>query len=578
MSENTTAEVQQPEAGEVDEYVRRDVGRLEYLDPRVVVVDPFNHRKNRDDRPVEPDPVLIASVEARGVEDPIVVRLQADGQTLGVVAGQRRLRAAQLAAQKAKKAGRPIPEIPALVRDDLAGVDDDALVSSLIENTQRQNPTTRDVVETLSLLSDMDITPVQRKRHAKALGYKPEDITAAQKVAELDDRTMHDALNSFDLVEAAEYAEVAELSGARWKLQDAKREDTAAKDKGRGHWKHALEQLRQNLADQQARAALEAELRGNAVTIVRNRYSWDGAVARPLADLLNAAGKPMTKAHHAKTCHHHAATIHADKVRAVWMCADWRSAGHQLTPKAAETETAPQPEASREEAAAERRAVIEGNKEWRAARTVRQEFITALIADKRGISDAAWLLMMRTVSGTSYLWHHFTGRRSTELVAKFLGVPDPNEGRSSWDVVDDPFESVVGRTPKARRGAFLFAQVAAAWEDDAMGDRAWRSVQDNTVSWLQFLAAEGYTLSDIENRALADAASEPAQPEVAEDQDDAEHQDDLEAAQADDAIEDDEAPADEDDAEVRRQEAHSDCIEPHRNADGEYVDCDGRPI
>jgi ParB family chromosome partitioning protein len=566
MSENTTT----AEQAEAAEYVRREVGRLEYLDPRTLVVDPFNHRKERDGQPIEPDADLIASVEALGVHTPITVRPQADGDTLGVIAGQRRLLAAQRAAAKATKAGKPVPLIPALVRDDLAGVDDDALVMSVIENTQRRAATTRDTVEALSLLDGMELTTVQRKRHAKALGVRPEEIAAARKVAELDDRAMREAVNSFDLVEAAEYAEVAELSDARWKLQQAKREDADAKDKGRGHWKHCLEQLRQRLADRQARAALEEELRGNAVTIVSHRYTWNGSQARPLTDLLTAAGKTMTRAHHAKTCQHHAASIDPDKVRAVWMCADWREAGHQLTPKAAETAREPE-QVSREEAAAERRAVIEGNKAWRAARTVRQQFIADLIAAKSGISDAAWLLTLRTISGTSYLWHHFTGRRATDLVAKFLGVPDPNEGRSAWDRIDSPFEAVIGRTSKGRRGSFLFAQVAAAWEEDAMGDRAWRDGGDRsaTAEWLTFLRAEGYTLSEIEARALASATPADQLSEAATGTAAPEPADVTEDAQASDVTEG-EAP---DDPASGQQEQSA---EPQHDAEGEPADRDTR--
>jgi ParB family chromosome partitioning protein len=585
-----------PTKDQATEFVRHDVGRLEYVDPRTLVVDPFNHRKARDGQAVRADARLIASVEIKGVETPLTVRLQEDGTTLGVVKGQRRLLAALALAEKAQKAGRPITEVPVLIRDDLVGADDEAVSSSMIENTHREQASTRDDLEALSLLSAMEITAAQRTRHAKALGYKPAELAAAAKVNAMDDQAMGQALQDFDLVEAAEYAEVAELGNAQWTLRQAKRRDQEATGKkGRGHWAHALETLRQQLADRQRRTELEAELRGNAVTLLDQRYSWTSTPARPLPDLRTPAGKKITSSQHAKTCVHHAAYIDRDTVKPVWMCADWQAAGHRLSDQAAAQvpEQAGQP--SQAQKTADRNRVVANNKKWKTARTVRQQFLVELIARKT-ISDAAWVLVLDTITGTSNAYAKAVGRNRTDLLATLLQVADPNEG-SGWKRAEHPFLPVIGRIGKARRGNILLAHVCAVFEQEAMGDRAWRTpATSGAPAWLEFLASEGYVPSELEaevmaqGKPVADAQDEP-EPVPAEDPDQADQQAadaegepeapaedvDHEAADAehsaDEPQEPDDDPADAEDSE----DPHAGCTQPHTGPDG-YVDCDGKPL
>ncbi len=84
--------------------------------------NPFQPRSRFDDAALRE---LAASIKASGVLQPVLVRRQADGYQL--VAGERRLRAAQLAG---------LQWIPAIVRD----VDDRELMElALIENVQRED-------------------------------------------------------------------------------------------------------------------------------------------------------------------------------------------------------------------------------------------------------------------------------------------------------------------------------------------------------------------------------------------------------------------------------------------------------
>ncbi|HKQ59591.1 MAG TPA: ParB/RepB/Spo0J family partition protein [Candidatus Eisenbacteria bacterium] len=96
---------------------------------------PYQPRTRFDDAALQE---LAASIKASGVLQPVIVRRHADGYQL--VAGERRLRAAQLAG---------LDQIPAIIRD----VDDREMMElALIENIQRE-----------------DLTPIDEAKAYKAL-------------------------------------------------------------------------------------------------------------------------------------------------------------------------------------------------------------------------------------------------------------------------------------------------------------------------------------------------------------------------------------------------------------------------
>lgn len=88
-------------------------------------------RRGRFQPRIDMDPTgleeLTNSIRAQGVVQPIIVRLQEDGEHYEIIAGERRWRAAQAAG---------LAEIPAVLRDV---PDEEALAIALIENIQREN-------------------------------------------------------------------------------------------------------------------------------------------------------------------------------------------------------------------------------------------------------------------------------------------------------------------------------------------------------------------------------------------------------------------------------------------------------
>lgn len=96
--------------------------KIVYLKPEQIKPSPFQPRQDFDSQSLEE---LTQSIKEKGVIQPILVRRKGDVYEL--IAGERRLRAAQLSNLK---------EIPAIVKDV---ADEDSLELALIENIQRQD-------------------------------------------------------------------------------------------------------------------------------------------------------------------------------------------------------------------------------------------------------------------------------------------------------------------------------------------------------------------------------------------------------------------------------------------------------
>ncbi|MFE7759705.1 ParB/RepB/Spo0J family partition protein [Streptomyces sp. NPDC057429] len=487
MSEKTTAAPAQIPTG------LEALGRLTEFDPRSLVLDPRNARTEN----VKPDHAMLASVERIGVQEPISVRLLEDG-TFGVFKGQRRWLAATAAAKKAAAKGAPVRPIPAFVREDLNGNDTEALLLSMVENTQRAPMTHRDTLNGAAQLELIGVTEADRRRAAGILGLKRESLRAAKQAAALTPEGLQDgARHAFDLTELADLQDVEEVSGAASKLAYARRQDAEAKGKNtRGHWQHAMASLRQERDEQRKRqAAVQALTEAGVKVLPRYSRSDDTAVA--LDQITTRLGKELTPKTHAQ-CAGHAARLDED-AEPVYFCTDPEKNGHTLknAPDAAE-------EAQAQDAArAERKRVLAQNKAARAAREVRTEFVAQLCKGK-SLSDAAWTLVLTTVMNGSDTYRKFINRtqaKATAAVAKFTAGPAPE------DNADDPFTALIQRTGKARRPQLMMAQVAAAFEDE-MHDKAWATKTTTQVMWLTFLEGEGYTLSAHES-AILDRAAAP---------------------------------------------------------------------
>ncbi|MFD8985399.1 ParB N-terminal domain-containing protein [Streptomyces sp. NPDC059564] len=480
-------------------------GRFIWADPRELVVDAFNHRKTRgdDDNGTEPDASLIESVIEFGVNTPLLLRPQTGAQDglLGVVFGQRRMKAAAIAAERAIAAGQPIRLVPAIVRDDLRDVDDEALSLSVVENVHRRQATSLDVLDAAEQLALMPVGKMRKERAARALGIKPEEVAAAPQAAKLSTRALREAnAAAFDLVDMADYHSVENLGGALTTLKHAKKKDTEAGDSSRGHWAHALAELRQKQKDEEERARILEELKTSGVTVVAWNAHREHGNSRSLTDLVSDIGNAMTAELH-QECPGHAAALIPGDTAVEWLCTDWKRYDHELTDS--ESAAAKVPKSTPEMLEAVRK-VRRYNKAWRTAREVRRDYISQLCAAGGEANDATWVLILSTITGTSDHYGRAATRPKTDLISSFLGMKDPNGDLDHWHRVPNPYGPVIATTAKTRRWRLLLAQVAAMFESEVMHDGAWRNVEPHTVTWLSYLKEQGYKLSEVEAEILAE--------------------------------------------------------------------------
>ncbi|MCW8103546.1 ParB/RepB/Spo0J family partition protein [Streptomyces tauricus] len=461
------------------------------LEPALIVRDDYNARTTA----TEPDDDLKASVAELGVQDPIHVRPQADG-TYGAFKGWRRAQAQQAANATAKADDRPIRKIPAIIRADLVGNDAMTHLLSLIENDHREQMHDRDRVKAIETLALIDVSEEQREAMARALKIKRAELRAAREAGRLDDTQLRRARGQgFDLMQMAEMAEVRDVSQAVAVLESAHAKDAAEEGGGRGHWDQALAGLRQAKADAEARQSALDRLEKAEVPLLPDSFPWGTKdTSRPLTDLRTPLGAPLTPDKHAY-CSGHAARLD-EEFRPVWYCSDPAKHGHKLRPGAKQAKQSMSPE--EKEA---RTRTIAGNKAWKAARTVREDFVKRLCKGK-SLPEPVRQFALRTVMSPPYLYAKWCEKGETEAVAQFLGVPDPNADRSRYSRDGDPFDDLVSRQGKTKGWHQVFAQVAAAFEYSMREPKAWQGLGRHQAAYLLCLKAEGYRLSDVEELAV----------------------------------------------------------------------------
>jgi len=395
-----------------------------YLDPSVLVRDEHNARTTD----TEPDERLVRSVKEIGVEEAISVRPLNDGTgRYGVFKGWRRSQAAQIANATAVEEGREPREVPAFVRADLVGRDGWTRFLSLTENDIREDMALRDTVHAVEL-SLVGMSEVERSRATRAMGLGRNASQAARKASQLKDSDLRKATaEGLDLEQLAAFYEVQEVTGALRKLTEAMERDTEEGKGKRGHWDHAMSQLRQEMADTKARETAVKALADVKIPLLKDHFGWgEKDLSRPLSQLTTALLNPITPEMHA-SCPGHSARLDENN-EPVWYCSDPEKYRHRLT---AEAKKPAGP--GDEEKKAERRRTIARNKAWRAARETRKDFISQLCQAKT-LPEEARKLALRTDDGHAVLLRSGSSsmRARTSLV--------------SWES-----RTPRGRTPSRRR-------------------------------------------------------------------------------------------------------------------------------
>ncbi|NKS56559.1 ParB N-terminal domain-containing protein [Rhodococcus hoagii] len=450
---------------------------------------------------------FLQSIAEHGVMTPPTAVRTADGQ-LRVRTGHRRTAAA---------VHNGLTAIPVLIIGDEA-TDDAATIDRLAkqwaENEHRTGLDHADKVDTVEQLSLLGVPAGQI---AKRLKTTRREVAAAVAVARND--TARERLTDLDLTldEAAAFAEFADDPAALAALEHAI---------GTGRLAHVAQSLRDRRAEHAAALEAGRAYAAEGITIYTEHPTY-GSGPRPLHSLVDADGKEPTREDIApehlaaymqgrviyldketgeevdedaidftagpddepEEGYHHPDTVDAshDDYRAFWYCIDPDAAG--LRDRYGRAASAPQDDSDDAKAAraAERRAVIDNNKEWASAETVRRAWLTDLAARKSAPKGAAAFIATTLATRSRLLdAYHVEGTRTAILGADRKGIA-----------------AMIAKASDARAQLLALVQILAAYEA-ATDKNDWRTINPDTVTYLRYLEASGYTLSDIELRAVGE--------------------------------------------------------------------------
>lgn len=485
---------------------------MQHIDPHLLLVDANVRRDARTDAD------LVASVRDLGVLVPIVAVRTAEGR-LRVRLGHRRTLAAI-------EAGRPtVPVVVAAEEGSGEAAEVERLVTQWAENEHRAGLTTADRVGVIAQLTAFGISPTQIVKRTRA---KRGEVTAALAVA--GSKLAQAATVRYDFLDLAQAATVAEFEDDP---EAVKALVVAARD---GQFDHTAQRLRDARAEAAERTGVADELRAVGVTVIDRPGSDD--TATDLQRLTDADGAQLTEDTH-RGCPGHAAYVttlsgyvtpdadrppHDDadslddpddvdpaeandtgqKSPPVWrswigarhVCTDPAGHGHRDRWSGADSgadrkKAAEMDDDEREAARAQRRDVIESNKAWASAETVRRTWLRQLLTRKTAPKGTGPFLAAALANDGNMV----TGVGGNQLAVELLGCAEAgSHGRST------ALAALVEQAGEARALMLTLAQLLAGYEECT--DRSdWRTVRPHTAHYLLFLQSCGYILAPVEQRA-----------------------------------------------------------------------------
>lgn len=468
-----------------------------HVDPATLVVGANARIDARLDR------AFIASIRERGVLTPILAYHDEDAR-LVVLHGQRRTLAAV-------DTGRQLVPVAVVARPQ----DVDRLVDQVSENDHRAALTTGERVAAYEQLAALGVSAAQI---AKRTAAKKPAVVAGLAVA--GSAVARGALQRWDWLDLEQAAVLAEFDDDP---EAVKRLSVAAKQGG--GFNHVAQRLRDERTEAAAVAASTAAFAEQGLTIVA-RPAYNDPKAKRLDQLLHD-GEDLTAEAHA-ACPGHAAfvvtewryadeqvdaeggiaddvdpdaeaTLHVDPV---YVCTDFAAHGHTsrygaYTATGRPVAASEQSDTAREAARAERRDVIESNKAWVSAETVRRDWLRGHLGRKTAPKGAALFV----ADGLARCGHGIESafQDGHRFYLDLLGLEHPpgydNKGGTIADLLVGASEA---RAQMVALGLLLAAYEAATSKD------SWRHVNSATARYLRYLQSQGYELADVERRACGD--------------------------------------------------------------------------
>lgn len=431
------------------------------------------------------DKSFVASIKQHGVLSAITGQADDEGH-VHVRMGQRRTLAAI-------EAGRD--EVPVMVLPAEASADEAArIIEQLAENDHRAAITDNDRVAAVEALTGLGLSAGQIQRRTN----RPKaEVAAAITVNESQSARKAVTDATLTLEQGAVLAEFEDDPEAVEELMQTAQDG------------HGFEHRAQRIRDERERAvvvaAAEEDLTRQGITVTDPPVFYgigsDTGSEYPrrtrLTDLVTPGDREnITEEDHAQ-CEGHAASVRAvfnredeqGRYRAEvrYLCTDPKKYGHadRYAASSGKTPAAEMTEEEREQAKAARREVIDNNKAWEAAETVRRDWLTDYLTRKSAPKDAAPFIAAALAKG----WGGAdVGHHTVPGMLDGLGV--------------DATAEAAEKVSQSRALVLVLARVLAAYEAQTSRED-WRTTNPGTRAYLMFLAAHGYDLSEVEQRAAA---------------------------------------------------------------------------
>jgi len=459
--------------------------KLIELDPRELIEDARNVRTDHGDLAG-----MVATMQEVGVVQPIHVTATEDGRWM-VLAGRRRTAAAIQAG---------LDTVPCLYRETNGTGPEDASadrIRSLVENVQRKD---LNATEEAEGWRQLELAGLEVDAIAKVAGVAKERVAKGLAVGASAIATAVSRKYDLTLEQSVVLAEFDDD-------KEAIKELTAYAVKEPERFMHRASRMRQDREGQRALKAEQDKLTAKGVALFTGSIGYGGAGVEYLRALKDAETKKvLTPAAH-KKCPGHAAKVTVDyqgKAHIDYVCTEPAKQGHKSAYGGSVARGKADDPKAAEKAKEERRKLLAENKEWRAAEPVRREFVTGLL--KRRTAPAGVLAYVTAeILGMPEELAPMNRGKTDEMLTTLTGTK-PGKVELSYSRKVGPAiaaKATTGQLPLA-----LLAQVAAAREMglDAQGARMARQVD---ARYLSFLAAQGYTLSEAEQR-LIDKATKAA--------------------------------------------------------------------
>lgn len=456
------------------------------------------------------------SIRALGVLEPITVYAGEDG-ALVVYRGQR-------LTVTATKVGTPSGTVPVRVVE--RPKEAERIVTQVSENVHRaamRETEERDAIEQLALLG------VSAAQIAKRTAIKREQVDAALTVAQSPTAKERMDTAGLTLTQAAILAEFEDDADA---LSELERAIQLGRDV-----EHAAQRLRDSRAEREELRAEAERLRAEGVPALNPEeypsplWQFDlrslvrASDGRPVpqeewADLPGAA-VVLEKAWHSDQGEDEAEADDdvaweeqeeegdlVEVIAQVWVCLDPEAANlcqrYDFRRTQPDTEEGPQDpeaaEAAAEAKRAERRRVIENNKAWRSAETVRRDWLTGFVTRKTSPKGAEEFICAAVIEGPHWLGQALDDRHAylRGLVCGEQAHPTyTDEGRQQVQALH-----TTQCTAKAQTMRTL-AAILAAWE--ARTDvHTWRRADAWDRRVMAALTQWGYSPSEVEQLLLSE--------------------------------------------------------------------------